>query len=185
MATETPQYTTLESEGQFALRKYSSYLVAETEIEGQFDEVSTIGFKRLAAYIFGDNVGVHEATSEISSQKKPEMIAMTTPVGLEARAGKYVVTFSMPSSYTLTTLPVPNDKTVVIKSLPERTCAVIEFSGTCGETHYRAYLNELNDWIAARNLKKLSEPIFARYNPPWTLPFLRRNEILIPVKSSD
>jgi hypothetical protein len=88
MATETPQYTTLESEGQFALRKYSSYLVAETEIEGQFDEVSTIGFKRLAAYIFGDNVGVHEATSEISSQKKPEMIAMTTPVGLEARAGK-------------------------------------------------------------------------------------------------
>jgi effector-binding domain-containing protein len=117
-------------------------------------------------------------------QQPGEKIAMTAPVIQQAtdHSGHWKVSFVMPAGYTLETLPLPNNSQVEALSIPAKRYAVIRFSGLTGEENLQKHLEELVKYARKINLHTLGEPIFAFYNPPWTLPFLRRNEIMIEVK---
>jgi hypothetical protein len=108
---------------------------------------------------------------------------MTTPVGQQRTAGGWMVSFMMPMSYTMDTLPVPNNPDVKLRRIPARRMACVRYSGTWSEKRYLRYLKELESWIAKNGFRTLGEPIWARYNAPFTPWFLRRNEVLIPVDS--
>jgi hypothetical protein len=99
---------------------------------------------------------------------------------MERSAGKWRVHFVMPSEYTLDTLPRPNNPAVTLREVPAHNYAVIRFSGLAGENKVAAKAVELKAWLEGRGIEPLGNPQLARYNPPWTLPFLRRNEVMIP-----
>lgn len=187
MAVETPHYQVLSQADAFEIRQYSSSIVAETLVDGDFDSASSVGFKRLAGYIFGGNTSKEKIsmTAPVGMKAgKSEKIAMTAPVGQTSKDGKFVITFTMPSTYTLETLPIPNDMNVRLKQVPEAIYASVRFSGTWSEARYEEHLTSLKKWIALKRYDVSGAPNYARYNPPWTLWFLRRNEILIEVKKS-
>ncbi len=188
MATEEPKYLLLEKSEPFELRAYAPLIVAEVKVDGDLDTASNQGFRLIAAYIFGKNqvsekiamtvpVGI-----ESSEQNKSAKIAMTAPVGIESAGNQWTVSFVMPSEYTLASLPKPLDPQVKIRELPAEKKAVITFSGFYNEEKVKEKTQALRDWMKSRNLKSTGEPQFARYNPPWTLPFMRRNEVLIQIQ---
>jgi hypothetical protein len=107
---------------------------------------------------------------------------MTTPVNIEANAGKWIVSFVMPSEYTLENLPKPLNSKVQLRQIPAVKRAVISFSGFYNANTVAEKTVELEQWMKSKNLQAAGAPKFARYNPPWTLPFMRRNEIMIDVR---
>lgn len=186
MAIEKPKYTVIEQEEDFELRRYEPYIVAETMVEGDFSEVGSEGFRRLAGYIFGKNRKREsiDMTAPVNQEPSSETIAMTAPVGQEPHDGKWRITFTMPAEYTLESLPEPLDARVELKREPGRLIAAIRYSGTWSKDRYEEQEARLKSLVAERGLKAVGEPIFARYNPPFALWFLRRNEVLIPVEQT-
>jgi hypothetical protein len=184
MAIETAPYRVVEKEGDCELRQYAPYLVAETLVEGDMAAVGNEGFRRLFAYISGNNRRKQSLamTAPVTQEKNAEKIAMTAPVTQEKAGGKFRITFMMPSEYTLETLPEPLDSRVVLKTEPPRLTAVIQYSGTWSLKRYEEHKQKLEEWMVKRGLKPLAEPIWARYDPPFKPWFLRRNEVLIPVE---
>ncbi len=169
MAIEEPKYTLIESEGAFSVRNYDRFIVAETEVEADFESAGNRAFRRLAGYIFGGNEG-------------GKKIAMTAPVGMEMGSEKrYKVHFTMPREWTSASLPRPEEKSVVLKEVEARKVAVLEYSGSWSEERYRRHEAKLRAWMSGKNLRPSGTPVFARYNSPWTLWFLRRNEVMIPI----
>jgi len=185
MAIEEPKYTVTEKSNDFELRTYNRMIVAETLVEGNLDKASNSGFKVIADYIFGNNTSRNGASEKISMtapvtmEPKSEKISMTAPVSMQGVAGKWRMHFVMPSQYTLETLPVPNNKAVTLRELPEKKFAVVRFSGLAGEAKTAKKTEELLAWLATKKIKPIGTPELARYNPPWTLPFLRRNEVMV------
>jgi hypothetical protein len=188
MAIEEPKFTLLEKEQSFELRQYEPKLIAEVFVEGDMSEASSKGFKLIADFIFGNNTtqfGKSEKismTAPVAVKPSTEKISMTAPVGLQKSNNRWRVYFVMPSQYTLQTLPKPNNSQVSIKLVPAQKFAVVRFSGLVDEEKMTIKQSELNQWTKRKNLKALSSPELARYNPPWTLPFLRRNELLVEVE---
>lgn len=184
MAVEEPSYQTLVREGAFELRRYPSMVLAETVVKGDMDAASNQGFRRIADFIFGNNTG--------TTAEKKTTIAMTAPVVVEPldpssgpdfkSAPEWRVQFVMPGQYSLGTLPRPNNPAVELRQAPARTAAVLTYSGLNGDAKVQAKTEELKAWVAARQLVPLSAPQLARYDPPWTLPPWRRNEIQIEVR---
>ena len=109
---------------------------------------------------------------------------MTAPVGQRSVQEKWAVSFMMPASYTLETLPEPEDPKVTLRQVPARRMAAVSYSGFWSEKNYLRYKLELESWIHEKGLTIVGDPLWARYNPPVTPWFLRRNEILIPVDGS-
>lgn len=194
MATEEPKYTILNQSEDFEIRRYDPQLVAETWVSGDQKQAGNKGFKVLADYIFGNNTAPSGESSKISmtapvnmqaddQNQASQKIAMTAPVNLQQDPkktdGKWRVRFVMPSQYTMQTLPKPNNSKVKISEVPVQTYGVIKFSGLTGESKVAAKTQELKNWMQGQNLKAVGEPELARYDPPWTLPFMRRNEIMI------
>lgn len=190
MAIEEATYTveaqtSKVSSLEYEIRKYSSYLVAETLVQGEFEEVGNSAFRILADYIFGNNQSKSKIamTAPVSQQadapKTSEKIAMTAPVAQVKNEQGFVVQFTMPKKYTLDTLPTPNDVRVKIRQIPERRVAVFRYSGTWGKERYDAKLSEFLSALAQDQIKTQGEPVFARYDPPFMPWFLRRNEIWI------
>ena len=185
MAIEEPKYKVLKSDGDFEVRQYDSLIVAETVVDTtDFDEASNEGFRRLAAYIFGGNKTrqTMAMTSPVTTEES-QKIAMTAPVETERTGASVRVAFTMPSEYTLQTLPVPNDPRITLRTIPGRTFAVIRFSGRWTESNFHEHTEELIAWIQNEGLRVTGNPIVARYNPPFVPSFFRRNEILIPIGS--
>ena len=191
MATEEPKFTVIEKSEPFELRTYAPQLVAEVKVEGDLDVASSQGFRLIAAFIFGQNqvsekismtvpVGIETAQST--------KIAMTVPVGIEASQGsakgvnQWVFSFIMPSEYTMATLPKPLNPLVTIRELPAQRRAAITFSGFYNEAKVLEKTKVLEEWIKSKQWQAIGSPQFARYNPPWSIPFMRRNEILITVR---
>ena len=170
MATEEPKYTVLKQTEDFELRRYDEQLVAQTWVTGDQDAASRAGFKILADYIFGNNS---------AANGKIRKISMTAPVSIQQTEDKWRVQFTMPSQYTLQTLPKPNNPNIEIVEVPAQTYGVMKFSGLAGAEKVAAKTKELQSWMQGQNLTIIGKPELARYNPPWTLPFLRRNEIMI------
>jgi hypothetical protein len=185
MAVEEPKFKLLEKSAPFELRQYPSLIVAEVLVEGDLDEASGKGFRLLADFIFGNNrapAGASEKiamTAPVTVEPLHTKIAMTAPVTVQPESGRWQVRFVMPGQYTLATLPVPNNPQVRIREVPGRKVAVITFSGLAGESKTAQKTEELMSWVASKQLKPAGTPELARYNPPWTLPFLRRNEVMV------
>jgi hypothetical protein len=187
MATEEPRYESLLQDGEFSLRLYAPRVVAETEVAGTLEEASSTGFRRIAGYIFGRNHSRSGQASEriamtapVTVEAQPQKIAMTAPVSVEQVEGRWRIEFVMPARYALATLPLPDDASVTLREVPAQKIAAIRFSGLVGAAKMRDQTARLRAWMAQGGLAATAAPQLARYNPPWTLPFLRRNEILIP-----
>ncbi len=190
VATEEPKYTLLEKSGEFELRAYTPRVVAETFVDGSLDDASSIGFRRIADYIFGNNTARNGANEKISmtapvtmapkpNQGESQKISMTAPVTMQQSAGQWRMYFVMPSQYKLNTLPKPNNSLVTLRELPQGRMAVIRFSGLAGEEKTAEKTAKLLVWLRSKDITPIGEPELARYNPPWTLPFLRRNEVMV------
>ena len=185
MATEEPKYVLLEQSDSFQIRQYPLLIIAEVEVEGDMRQASSRGFQQVADYIFGNNrakAGNNEKiamTAPVMLEPHSEKIAMTVPVTLQPQAGRWRLSFVMPSQFTLDSLPSPNNPNVKLKQIPSRTMAVVTFSGLVDERVIAGKLAELLAWMAARQLNPVANYELARYNPPWTLPFLRRNELMV------
>ncbi len=188
--TPEPAYT-VESrvEGQkIEVREYAPMIVAVTRVKADsYDRASSIGFRRLADYIFGknasqENIGMTAPVYQSAEGSSGENIGMTAPVIREQDAqGRWVMSFVMPDRYTMETIPKPLTADVELEQLPARRVAVIRFNGTLSSEQYGQKSKELRAWIAKNDYVSASEPRMAGYDPPLTIPFFRRNEVLIEV----
>jgi len=169
-----PPYALVKSEPPFELRDYGVLTVAETTIEGDFDIAGSLGFRRVAGYIFGKNQNVSGASEKIS---------MTAPVTMEAQQQQWRLHFVMPQGMTLENLPKPIDSSVQLREMPAQRMASVRFSGLTTAGSIQRHTQMLKDWLTQQQLAFEDKPQVARYNDPFTLPWNRRNEILIPVKA--
>jgi len=186
MATEEPGFKLIEKDGSFELRQYTAYVVAETRVEADFEDAGSVAFQRLFRYISGDNVAQQKIAmtapvTKSSGAPRGEKIAMTAPVAQVADGRAFVVAFTLPSTYTLATAPKPRDPTVRIRAVPPQLIACWRYSGRWTAANYRENETLLRERIKTRGLAVRGDPVLARYNPPFTPWFLRRNEVLIPV----
>ena len=198
MAIEEPKYEVVLTEGQFGVRHYTPILIAETLAEGDMDEASNKGFRLIADFIFGYN-----QVADSTSQGK---IAMTAPVTIEPQAAKipmrapvtvepqseglnvqsakqWRIHFVMPSHYTLASISQPKNSAVKLREIPSKHFAVLQCSGFNTAARVQTKIQELTDWAQQKNLKSVGTPQLSRYDPPWTLPMFRRNEIMIEIES--
>lgn len=183
MAIEEAVYNEVIKEGKFEIRDYAPQILAETLVEGDLEQAGNEAFNRLFRYISGDNRSRRkvEMTAPVSQEPKGEKIKMKAPLGQERVQEKWAVSFMMPASYTLETLPEPVDQRINLRQVPARRMAVVRYSGFWSEKNYLRYKMELESWIRDRGITIVGAPVWARYNPPFTPWFLRRNEILIPI----
>ncbi len=183
MAIEEAAYTVLKKDNRFEIRDYAPHILAETFVEGDFEEAGNKAFSRLFRYISGDNRSRDKVamTAPVSQEPLGQKIRMTAPVGQRSVQDRWAVSFMMPASYTLETLPEPEDPQVTLRQVLARWLAAVNYSGFWSEKNYLRYKLELESWIRERGLTVAGDPIWARYDSPFTPWFLRRNEILIPV----
>lgn len=179
---EQPKYEVVESDDSIEIRDYAPMIVAEAEISGERDKAISEGFRTVADYIFGNNSSAQKVSMTAPvTQQASEKIPMTAPVTQQGDGYTWQVRFVMPASYTMETLPKPKNPAVKLKEIEAKRFAVIRFSGMAGEESLKRRTDELKEFIRARNLNPLSAPTYAFYNPPWTLPFLRRNEVMLEI----
>lgn len=186
---ETPPYTTLVQDGSFELRRYAPYIAARTRVTGDMDAASSAGFRLLAGYIFGKNQSRAQLamTAPVAAAPLPssEKIAMTAPVAARPAGGQWEISFMMPSRYSLETLPIPDDPRVEL-AVAEASCrAVVVFPGFTGGRMVDTQREALQSWLSARGIRASSEPVLARYNDPFTLPWNRRNEVMLDVEGAE
>jgi effector-binding domain-containing protein len=182
-AVEEAEYTVVLEDGDFEIREYAPSIVAETIVSGEFEDAGSRAFRKLFNYIDGDNRDSSEIamTAPVSQKAEGRKIAMTSPVSQEPAAEGWSVSFMMPAAYSMDTIPQPNDESVVLREIPSYRAAAIRYSGTWGQNNYEKHLSELKAWIASKDLETTGNPVWARYNAPFTPWFMRRNEILIPL----
>jgi hypothetical protein len=181
MAIEEPKYDVLVSQAPFELRQYAPTLIARTIVDGDMDEASNKGFRLIADFIFGNNlpVGSEQATK----------IAMTAPVTVEPQSSdssiagskQWRIHFVMSSQYTLANIPKPNNSAVTLHELPRKYFAVHRYTGFNTMARVQEKTNETMTWVKQQSLKVVGTPQLSRYDPPWTLPMFRRNEIMVEV----
>ena len=186
MATNEPEFKLTFKDDNFEIREYEPKILAQVTVKGNFNNASSKGFKVLADYIFGNNISIDgnskiDMTAPVIAETASKKIEMTAPVIAEGSDSEWLISFVMPKEYSLKTLPKPNNKNITITSLPKEKYAVIVFSGLVRESNYNEQIKLLNDFIISKNLKIIDQVQIARYNPPWTLPFFRRNELMIRI----
>jgi hypothetical protein len=183
MAVEEPAHTVVVREGAFEVRDYPALVAAEVSVTGTRDEASNAGFKLLAGYIFGGNTKKQSiAMTAPVVQTGSEKIAMTAPVIQSGGAAGWTIRFIMPAPHTLETLPTPNDSRVRLVPVAPARFAVVRFSGLASVSDVTRRTGELEAFIARRSLRVSGPSSLARYDPPWTPWFMRRNEVFIPVE---
>ena len=183
MAVEEPKYEVLLSDGPYEIRQYMPILIAETIVEGDMDEASNKGFRRIADFIFGNN--------QVEDALTSEKISMTAPVSIEPQsdssnmqlANQWRVNFVMPSRYTLASIPKPKNSAVNLREIPSTHFVVLQYSGFNTASRVQSKTQEATEWTLKRNLKIIGIPQLSRYDPPWTLPMFRRNEIMIEISA--
>jgi SOUL heme-binding protein len=182
---EQPRYTVVERFGDIEIRAYAPLIVAETEVTGIREMAIREGFRTIADYIFGNNVASREiAMTAPVIQQASEPIAMTAPVIQQGDGRTWAIRFVMPSRYTMESLPKPKNAAVWVKEMPGKRFAAIRFSGLPSEGNLKENTRRLNNFILEKEMDPISYPAYAFYNPPWTLPFLRRNEVLIEIATA-
>ncbi len=183
MAIEEPAYKIVSKNDEFEVREYEPMIVAETIVNEDFEEAGNTGFRILAGYIFGKNqsqtkIAMTAPVGQVA-QVQSEKIAMTAPVSLFKNKTGFAVQFTMPKSYNLKTLPIPNDARIKLIEIPPRKVAVYRYSGRWSESLYQSKLAQFREALKKNSLPADGEPVFARFNSPFMIWFLRRNEIWI------
>ena len=204
MAAEEPKFEILAQDGDHEIRRYSALIVAETTVEGDMDAATRQGFGLIADYIFGNNQSPRPEDGPQLPEKIPmtapvmaepvggsRKIAMTAPVTAEPMGGagsmalaqQWRIHFVMPSAYSLASLPTPRNSAVQLRAIPPQVFAVLKYSGFNTAARVQEMTDELVRWMASRQLQPAGAPQLARYDPPWTLPMWRRNEVQIRVEN--
>ncbi len=187
---ETPEYRVLKKQDNKEIRLYSPYIVAKTTVLTEdYKKAQSQAFRRLADYIFGKN----EKQSEIKmtapvtqSDSKEEKIEMTAPVSQAKVEGGWTMSFMMPSKYKMEDLPKPLDDRVQFARIPERKIAALRFTWLTDKEKNQNKASELRSWIQSQTkYVPVSDFRYAGYDPPWTIPFLRRQEVWIEVTPQD
>ena len=186
MATEEPDFKLILEEGEFQIREYDPKIIAQVEVEGDFDEASSKGFKLLADYIFGNNLLDGESqkismTTPVEMSPLADNLSMTSPIMDDQVNKTWSINFVMPQEYSLNNLPKPNNSQVSIIEVPAEKYVVILFSGLVRESSYAEKAELLSNYLQEKNYKHHGAIKIARYNPPWTLPFFRRNELMVKI----
>lgn len=179
---EEPSYTVVEQRDGYELRDYAPYIVAEVEVSGTRDQSMNQGFRLLADYIFGNNTKSSPiAMTAPVAESVSEPVAMTVPVKEQGSGDTRRVTFSMPSKYTLETLPKPNNNAVKLREVPAQRVAVIRFSWYATDSRITRLESQLIALLQRDGLTPLSSPAYAGYNPPLSAPWIQRNEVMVEV----
>ena len=175
---ELPKYQVIQNFKSIEVRQYDPMIVAEVEVQGDRGTAINTGFRILSGYIFGKNLPRRPiAMTSPVLQQKGMQIAMTSPVTQIKDGSLWKVQFIMPSAYTLDTLPRPDSPMVKLKSISGYKIATIRFSGCWNDQNLQKYSKILSTFIKDNNLSIKGEAVYAFYNPPWTIPFFRRNEV--------
>lgn len=184
MAIEEPDYTVQVKGENYEIRSYGPVLVAETKVDADFENAGNQAFRILAGYIFGANQSKTKIamTAPVNQAAVSEKIEMTAPVTQSKGSSGFLVQFTMPKKYSLQTLPIPNDNRVQLRQLPARKMAVYRYSGSWSESRYSKKLEIFREELKKDGVVTSGDPVLARYNSPFQLWFLRRNEIWIEVK---
>ena len=171
---ETPQYTVLSEGEGYEIRQYDELIVASTTVDGDLDQATNDGFRRVAGYIFGENA-------------LNEKIAMTAPVTAEANEQKqqYTISFVMPSALSMEELPLPTNSAVRVETVKNKTFAVLRFSGLVHEADVEERKTAFQQQLETDGVLVSGDLILAQYNPPFTPWFMRRNELWAPVSMDD
>ena len=182
--TEQQQYRVLHSEGNFEVRSYLEHVFAEVEVTGNAEQAASAAFQPLFRYISGANESSKsiEMTAPVIQQPSGEKLDMTAPV-IQEKSGtdRWTVSFVLPAGRTLEEFPKPTDSKVSLRSVPEEVAAALRWSGSWTSANVARWTEELHKRIAEAGWKEIGEPRWARFDPPMKLPFLRRNEIVIPI----
>ena len=184
MATEESKFIVKSTEGEFEIRDYPALVAAEVTVTGDRKDAAGKGFRLLAGYIFGGNTrkqSISMTTPVTQAAATSETIAMTAPVLQTGGNGSWVIRFIMPRGSTLETLPQPNNPEVHLVAIPPARMAVVTFSGLARQDDVDAKTAALSRFVKAERLQASGAPSLAQYDPPWTLWFMRRNEVMIPV----
>jgi len=182
--TKDPNYQVLNDYGQIQIRQYPALVAAETEVFADYKTGSSQAFQRLAGYIFGDNQKQQKIsmTTPIIQKQQAETMAMTALVIQQKSGTAWLMAFVLPKNYSISTTSHPLDTSVSIKELPGKKVAVIQYSGSLSEQAIEEKSATLKSWLSNQNYKVMSPLHFDAYDPRWTLPFLRRNEIHIDIQ---
>ncbi len=177
--TEEAHYSVLSKDGDIETRMYAGDILAQVEVVGERKEALNKGFRLLADYIFGNNTVRKniEMTAPVM-QEISQKIPMTAPVMQEPSGNKWIVSFVMPAHFTLQTLPKPNNNKIQIVQRKPQKYLAIRFSGFSSGSNFEQHTKILETHIKKNNIQVVGNPVWAQYNPPWTLPFWRRNEVM-------
>lgn len=182
---ENTPYSLLESKNGYEIRLYPPHIVAQTTVKGNYEEALNQGFRIVAGYIFGGNTkkeSIAMTAPVIEKSGTSEQIAMTAPVMATMEGEAHTISFGMPKSYTLETLPTPTDPRVKIVTIPEKKMAVIRFTFTRTERKVKSKKEELLNILKKDGVTVIGEPEYAGYNAPFTPPWMTRNEVLVEIK---
>ncbi|CAN5718974.1 heme-binding protein [soil metagenome] len=185
--TDEPNYEVERTLGTLEIRRYAPQITARTTVSAEtYDEALQQGFRRLAGYIFGDNFNGEKLAMTATVHQRAagnEKLSMTSPVITQHSAQGYELAFVMPSGRALASLPTPNNSSVELAEVPERRVAVLKFRGRYRGAEVEQHEHELMELVRTAGLEVKSEPMFAGFDPPSTLPFLRRNEVWVELAS--
>ena len=180
---ETPSYKVIQSKGKIEIREFDPMVIAEVQVVGRRKDAISSGFKLLADYIFGNNISQENInTTATIQQPASEKIAMTAPVQQQLANDSWLVSFVMPSEYNLEDLPKPKNIEVKLKNVPVKRFVTIQFSGTSSDENLAKHKKLLVEFIKNNSISVTGTSKYAFYNPPWTLPLMRRNEVMFEVQ---
>jgi len=181
---DEPNFQVLNNYGHIQIRQYPALVIAQTEVNADYKNSSSQGFKRLAGYIFGGNKKQQKLamTAPVIQEQEAETMSMTAPVIQQKSGSVWLMAFVLPQDYSVSTAPMPLDPAVLIKKIPGKKVAVIRYSGSLSEQGIEENTEKLQNWITIKGYKAISPSRSAAYDPPWTLPFLRRNEVHIDIE---
>ncbi len=183
-AIEEPAYTITRTLNGIEVRDYAAYTVAEVLVEANADDAGNLAFPILAGYIFGKNKGERTMamTAPVTQTAVPMKMEMTAPVTQTPSGSGFLVQFVLPGGITLANAPEPLDSRITLREIPAKRVAVIRYSGFWSESNYKEHLAKLQDELRAAEISWSGNPVFSRYNAPFTPWFLRRNEVWLQLE---
>jgi hypothetical protein len=183
---EHPNYLVIKKQSSIEWREYAPRIIAKVTVSGAREESIAAGFRQLADYIFGGNT-IANSTEKGTETLIPtnQKIAMTAPVEQLYKENGWIISFNMPAEYSLETLPKPNNPAVIITKKSAQSVIAIKFSGSNSTKNIQIHEEKLKTFANQNDIAINGSPIYAFYNPPWTLPIMRRNEVMFEIESNN
>lgn len=177
-------YSVLKDSDRIQIRQYQSMVAAQTEVVADYKTASHVAFRRLFDYISGSNKKQQKIamSAPVLQEAQAEEITMTAPVIQEKSGQAWLMSFVLPAEYTLANAPIPLDSAVKLKEISSKKTAVLQYSGFLSEQGIAEKTKELEDWLQEHGYKAIAPARSAGFDPPWTLPFFRRNEVHIDIE---